>query len=583
MLGETIDGRYEIIRFIGEGGMGSVYEARHVATRRRVALKMITGEARADPERLARFQVEAKAAGRLDSDHITQVLDFGQDAERDCPYMAIEYLEGEDLAALFERRGRLPVELALRIVCQALYGLSKAHEAGVTHRDIKPANIFLAKRDKGRRVVKVLDFGIAKIRSLDANATNSSSGITIAGKLIGSPLYMSPEQTITFKGLDPRTDVWSMGIVLFEALVGRTPFADAETLADLIILINTEPVRMQERAPWVPSEVARVVETALTAGGKDRYADAQAMLAALEPLLPHGSEINESLLEQEADDLEDTLTARPELPSLMDTDTMDGGAADTDAVATDTMDVPTTIRLPELLVAEDELPTLADELSVLELEDALPTRVRASPSADSPAAPPPRAAERADDAEPDDDEVEAEVVTAGAAARSTARSTRVPLAIAGLVVAATAGAYLFDRGDETHTSETAPIATTLTAPEPAQAAASVMPEPAPTQSAETQASAGPIASAAASASSAASPSAAPAASAAAPNPPGSVTGPMPTAPWPSPAPPPPPLATATSAATPLPPPPPDAAPTAPATTDASPPAPLVEELYGDGP
>ncbi|MEQ9320441.1 MAG: serine/threonine-protein kinase, partial [Polyangiaceae bacterium] len=298
MIDETIDGRYEIVRFIGEGGMGAVYEARHVATRRRVAIKLISEEAANDPERLARFRVEAKAAGRIDSDHITQVFDLGHDDERDTPYMAMEYLEGEDLEVLFERRGRLPLHLGLRIVCQALYGLARAHEAGVTHRDIKPANIFLSKRDNGRCVVKLLDFGIAKIRQGDALSA-SSSGITSAGILIGSPLYMSPEQTKTFKGLDPRTDVWSMGVVLYQALVGVTPFETDAGIGDLILANNTHEVNVRERAPWVPGPVAWVIEKALTVSGKGRYQNATEMAAAVEALLPRGAEIDEVEIDAE--------------------------------------------------------------------------------------------------------------------------------------------------------------------------------------------------------------------------------------------------------------------------------------------
>ena len=161
----TIDGKYDLLRRLGEGGMGAVYEARNRGTGRRVAVKVIAGEALAkNQEVVARFQREALASGAIESQYIAHVLDTGVDPASGSPYMVMELLSGEDLEHAIKRLGPLPPELALRVVAQACLGLQKAHEVGVVHRDIKPANIFLATRDGGEIVAKILDFGIAKVK-----------------------------------------------------------------------------------------------------------------------------------------------------------------------------------------------------------------------------------------------------------------------------------------------------------------------------------------------------------------------------------------------------------------------------------
>src|SRR6185436_3877941 len=193
MLGTTIDGRYRIDRLLGSGGMGAVYEAENLGTGRRVAVKMLLrGEIAHDPMMLGRFQREARAAGAIDTQHITQVFDTGIDPAGDVPYLVMEYLDGEDIQRLLRRLGPIHPDLALRVVAQACLGLQKAHDANIIHRDIKPANLFLARRDAGERVVKILDFGIAK--RTDQADNLEDAGLTGTGTVLGSPLYMSPEQ-----------------------------------------------------------------------------------------------------------------------------------------------------------------------------------------------------------------------------------------------------------------------------------------------------------------------------------------------------------------------------------------------------
>src|SRR4051794_6908329 len=197
--------------------MGSVYEAEHTATGRRVAVKVITAaDLTRDSTVVTRFQREARAAGAIDTQHITQVLDAGVDSADGRPFLVMEYMTGEDLQHVIKRIGPLSPDVALRVVAQACLGLQKAHEAHVVHRDIKPANLFLAKRDAGEIIVKLLDFGIAKVKMEQAQGNADDAGLTKTGSMIGSPLYMSPEQARgDVKNIDHRTDIWSMGIVLY--------------------------------------------------------------------------------------------------------------------------------------------------------------------------------------------------------------------------------------------------------------------------------------------------------------------------------------------------------------------------------
>ncbi len=297
LVGTTLDNRYEISRVIGAGGMGAVYEAHHVGTGRRVAVKVIsTGDLSKDAALVGRFQREAKAAGAVDTQHICQVIDTGTDPTNGFPYMVMEYMVGEDVQQLLRRVGPVHSDLALRIVAQACIALSKAHEAGVVHRDIKPANLFLAKGDAGAVIVKLLDFGIAKVKMEHASETGDA-GLTRTGTMLGSPLYMSPEQARGVKTIDHRADIWSLGVVLYELLSGRTPYHHIDALGELIIAICSEPPRpVQDFASWVTPEIAAVVHKALKAQPAERFQTAGEMLEAIKPLLTHGHQIEEPML-----------------------------------------------------------------------------------------------------------------------------------------------------------------------------------------------------------------------------------------------------------------------------------------------
>jgi serine/threonine-protein kinase len=281
--------------------MGAVYDAVHEVTGKRLAVKLIgqpLGEER--DELLARFRREARAAGVLETPHIVQIFDSGYDAGLKAPYIAMELCEGESLRQLLKRLGALVEPLALRIVGQACRGLAAAHRAGVVHRDIKPSNLFLCASPDGRRVVKILDFGIAKLdaRLRDAGDTGE---LTATGALLGSPHYVSPEQVRRHGDVDHRTDIWSLGVVLFEALSAHKPHGEAANIMELLVRIYSErPRPLRKLAPWVSDEAAAVVERALCMAPSERWKDAGAMLAALEAIAGASLEIDAAMLEATA-------------------------------------------------------------------------------------------------------------------------------------------------------------------------------------------------------------------------------------------------------------------------------------------
>jgi serine/threonine-protein kinase len=293
---ETIGGRYKVVRLLGAGGMGSVYEAIDSATNQRVAVKVIIAEIAQNQTLMGRFEREARAAAAIDTIHIVKVLDAGQDPGTGQPFMVMEYLDGEDLQQILKRLGPVSPDLVMRVAYQACMALQKAHEQKIVHRDIKPANFFLARGPGGERVVKLLDFGVAKVKA-DPQSTELTAGLTRTGSMLGSPLYMSPEQARGHKDIDYRSDIWSLGIVLYQALAGRTPHQDTDLLGELLILICTEaPQPLQEIAPWVPPDIASLVHRALRFNPRERFQSAGEMLAAVAPLLGQGNRISEDML-----------------------------------------------------------------------------------------------------------------------------------------------------------------------------------------------------------------------------------------------------------------------------------------------
>ena len=286
---QIIAGKYELVSILGKGGMGTVHSAIHVATRRPVALKVLRGEVCADnPELVARFEREASATGRIQSQHIVQVFDTGHDEATGVAYLAMEILEGLVLSKVLRQLGPLDPTLALRIAGQCCLGLAKAHAAGIVHRDIKPPNIFLTETDGGDRVVKILDFGIAKVLH-DEFGNSDPNDLTRTGNVLGSPHYMSPEQARGRKAIDHRSDIWSLGVVLYKMLAGKTPNHEVTGFGDVIIAIcSRPPTPIQSLAPWVPAAAAEVVHRALRIDPNDRFQSCTEMLEALRNAVPDG-------------------------------------------------------------------------------------------------------------------------------------------------------------------------------------------------------------------------------------------------------------------------------------------------------
>jgi serine/threonine-protein kinase len=292
----TLRGKYRTTRLLGEGGMGSVFEAEDTTTGARIALKVMRPEIAKSSVFMARFEREVRASQAIRTPYIVEVLDAGTDDRSGEPFMAMELLEGEDLKQLLRRTGPVHPVVALKIAAQACLGLHAAHEQRIVHRDIKSANLFLTRRPGGERIVKLLDFGIAK-EKLDKEMHAETAGLTRTGNMLGSPLYMSPEQVRGHKSIDHRADLWSLGIVLYEALAGRTPHQDAETLGELIITICSElPRPVQDFSPWVPPSIAALLAGAIRFDPAERFQSAAAMFEAMRPLLQDDLTITDDML-----------------------------------------------------------------------------------------------------------------------------------------------------------------------------------------------------------------------------------------------------------------------------------------------
>ncbi len=297
--GQVIADKYELLRLVGEGGMGAVYEARHRTTYKHCAAKVLLDpEFVRNPELVQRFFREAQASSVVESEHIVQVFDSGFDPVTRCPYMIMELLRGEDLEDTMHRLGVFPPTVAAKLILQAATGLAKAHEKGIVHRDIKPANLFLTHRDSGDLVVKLLDFGIAKVRMEGfAQQGAGGHGLTRTGSMLGTPLYMSPEQAKGASRVDPRADVWSLGIAFYQFLSGQLPFAVPESLGELMVnIITGDLTLLQDIAPWVPPELAEVAHRAISRDLNRRYQHAGELRDALQAVLPDGARVTPNML-----------------------------------------------------------------------------------------------------------------------------------------------------------------------------------------------------------------------------------------------------------------------------------------------
>ncbi len=277
--GDVVAGKYRVERLLGTGGMGVVVAARHQQLGERVALKMLQPHLSGHPEAVARFVREARAAARIKNEHVARVSDVGQLADGS-PYMVMEYLEGIDLATWLQQRGPMPAGQAVDAVMQACQAIAEAHALGIVHRDLKPANLFAVRRPDGRLAIKVLDFGISKITALTALDAPVRE-LTGTRAVVGSPFYMSPEQVQSARRVDARTDVWSLGVILFELLTGSRPF-QATGFTQVALKVMAEPApRVRSLRADVPAALDHVVARCLEKDRSRRFQTVRELAAAL--------------------------------------------------------------------------------------------------------------------------------------------------------------------------------------------------------------------------------------------------------------------------------------------------------------
>jgi eukaryotic-like serine/threonine-protein kinase len=275
--GDLLGGKYRVDDVIGHGGMGLVLAATDLKLERSVAIKVLVPELRDDEESVTRFVREARAASRLSSEHSVRVHEIDELADG-TPYIVMEYLVGQDLAAVLAGSGRLAPAEAVNYALQAILAIGDAHAAGIVHRDIKPANLFLTRRPDGTPLIKVLDFGLAK-----APAVFAGAALTKSSAVFGSPQYMSPEQLKGSANVDLRTDIWALGVTLYELVTGAGPF-DAGTVAELGAMIMRDPaVPAHERCREVPVGLSKVLMRCLEKDPTLRYPNVAELAGALEP------------------------------------------------------------------------------------------------------------------------------------------------------------------------------------------------------------------------------------------------------------------------------------------------------------
>jgi eukaryotic-like serine/threonine-protein kinase len=276
-IGELVGAKYRIVRMLAEGGMGVVYEAQHTVVRRRFAVKFLRPDLAERRDILNRFQREAEAAGALESEHVAAAVDFGI-APDGTPYIVMEYLVGESVAVLLEREGRLPVTRAADLASQASRGIQVAHLSGIIHRDLKPQNLFVCRRQDGTDLLKILDFGVAKLQAIDE--MNAS---TRTGTVLGTVAYMSPEQARGDKVVDQRSDVYALGAILYELVSRRKPHP-GESHNAVLHHISTHPaVPLESVQPGLPEAFVAIVGRALSSDPCARPPSAEALAEALAP------------------------------------------------------------------------------------------------------------------------------------------------------------------------------------------------------------------------------------------------------------------------------------------------------------
>jgi eukaryotic-like serine/threonine-protein kinase len=287
--GDILAGKYRVERVLGIGGMGVVVAAHHIQLDKRVALKFLLPEATTNAEVVARFAREARAAVKIESEHVARVIDVGA-MESGAPYMVMEYLVGSDLAQRLLEHGAMPIEEAIDYLLQACEAIAEAHAAGIVHRDLKPANLFLTRRADGSSLVQVLDFGISKATLPGGSQPDMS--LTKTASVMGSPLYMAPEQMRSTRSVDARADIWALGVILYELLSGKVPF-EATTMPELCAMVLTEtPAPLRDKRPDTPPGLWAIIERCLQKDPAQRFSNVSDLANALASFAPVRSRLS---------------------------------------------------------------------------------------------------------------------------------------------------------------------------------------------------------------------------------------------------------------------------------------------------
>ncbi|MBX3189158.1 MAG: serine/threonine protein kinase [Labilithrix sp.] len=282
VIGTTVGGRYIVRGILGEGGMGTVYEAEHMGLGRAVAIKVLNPTQAKKRVAVKRFQQEARAAGAIGHPNICEVYDLGL-LDDGSPYLVMEKLTGTTLADRIGREGGLPFDELADVMIQVLSGLIAAHDKGIVHRDIKPENIFLARRVGCPPIVKILDFGVSKMMPAFQGGEEQLD-LTRTGMVMGTPYYMSPEQARGERNLDGRVDVYACGIMMYEAIAGKRPFLAPNYNALLLAIINTTPTPLREVRPATPPALEAIVARSMAKARADRYPTANHVLRDIQAL-----------------------------------------------------------------------------------------------------------------------------------------------------------------------------------------------------------------------------------------------------------------------------------------------------------
>jgi serine/threonine protein kinase len=485
--GDVIAGKYRVDGVVGRGGMGVVLSAEHIQLKQQVALKILLlqglDEARRKDAR-ARFVKEGQAAARLTSDHVVRIFDVGT-LDDGVPFLVMELLRGDDLATVIRRQGAAPVEVALDYVAQACDAIGEAHALGIVHRDLKPSNLFVCRKNDGRALIKVLDFGISKV--IQSEDDPFEGNLTATRAMVGSPLYMSPEQLRNAKRVDPRTDVWSLGMILYELLTGGPAF-EADSLLGLTAAVAADPpVPPRVRRPDISEALDALVLRCLEKEPAKRFQSISGLLEAILPLLPRAG--GETSAEYASRRLESVLEAAAERAYR---------------------DNPT-FRVPELQIPPSGLggePPFADTAASV-LEGIQPEGARPYPpppmaAAPRSAEPPPRSPPRLETSDAGVDRATTLVSSTGATARPPSEKPKPPaetpagkarghdllwLALAAFVLGALAWALWPSGGSSSD------AATAVPSSAPPRSVAPVLPIPEGRRSAPEIASALPSASA----------------------------------------------------------------------------------------